>query len=190
MGIVSMLGQAVELARHQHGCRVILRLIERCDENDQLAQLLDELEVETESLACHPFGNFVIQHVLRYSSADRGARIAQRLLPRVSKLAGHPTASRVVQHALDHANEMTKRDLVGALLGAESPHSIEDLATSKYGSFVVEQLWTQCPNPEYLCWRLAHAIEYLNSSEYGRLLAEKLKLSSSIVRNLHFAPFS
>ncbi|CAE8704551.1 unnamed protein product [Polarella glacialis] len=66
-------GFPLKAARHRYGCRILQRLVESCPRR-QIADLIDALIREAPSFACHPYGNYVIQHILKYGSdGQRGA---------------------------------------------------------------------------------------------------------------------
>lgn len=126
------------VARHRFGCRLLERLIEHATEED-MGELVDQYVAEAEDLCRHQFANFVIQHLLEHGSEDRKARILRRMLPTVRHLSQHRTASHVVQRALANCSPQDKCELVQAIVGSR-PRAVAELAATRYGSFVVEEL--------------------------------------------------
>merc|ERR1740139_1532410 len=102
--------------------------------------MVDEFVNRSEELSRHQYGNFVIQHLLEHGSCFRRAGVLQRLLPFLPYLSTHRTASHVVQQALNHSSAEGRQALVEALLQAEPPYMLVQLAASRYGSYVVEAL--------------------------------------------------
>jgi len=135
----TMRGKATTVARHQYGCRILSRLVEYCLE-DQIGFLLDELLEDLEALARHQFGNFVVQHLLAHSTSVRNRACVQRLLPHVLQHATHKTASNVVQRMLEHADLSGQAAIADAFLAGEGDTSLESIAGTRYGSFVVQRL--------------------------------------------------
>jgi len=133
-------GHAITLARHQFGCRVLERLMEHCSEHQEVAELVDDLLKDAEPLCRHQYGNFVIQHIFEHGSQTWKDSVTKQITGTVSILAKHRTASHVVQKALDHGAEQNQRTLVLALMRGEGEESLVDVACSRYGSYVVEQL--------------------------------------------------
>lgn len=127
------------VARHRFGCRVVERLVEHGTEQ-QMCRLMDQWVLHAEELSRHQYGNFVIQSVLEHGSPDRRQSILQQLLPGLPQLATHRTASHVVQQALNHVSPEGQRAMAGALLQRQPPHSLPEVAASRYGSYVVEEL--------------------------------------------------
>jgi hypothetical protein len=174
--IARITGQAQAVARHRYGCRVLERLIEHCSP-EQLAPLQEEVVAGSETLCRHPYGNFVIQHLLEHGSAALRCRILKCMLPVVPVLAVHRTASHGVQRALDHCDEVGQYAIIDAMLQGESPHSLAEIACSRYGSYVIEQLAGPPfdKHPE-VRKRLLEGCELLAGSQFGRRVAEKFEI--------------
>lgn len=137
-----MRGQATSVARHQFGSRILERLMEHCTE-EQIGFLLDELfddEQNLEALARHPFANFVVQHIFEHGMASRKSHCFRMLLPHVLQHATHKTASNVVQRMLEHADVTGQALIADAFLAGEGESSLETIAATRYGSFVVHSL--------------------------------------------------
>jgi len=158
----------VELARHRYGCRILERLIEHCSEK-QMSAVLDALVIQAEPLCRHPYGNFVVSHLLEHGSFVRKVRILDQLLQTLPQLAVHRTASHVVQNIIDHSDESGKQRLVEKLLREQSPHSIIEIACSRYGSFVVEDLANKVSGgKEALRPYLESGVDSLKESQFGK----------------------
>merc|ERR1712242_218171 len=127
------------VARHRFGCRVPERLVEH-GTAAQMASLCDQCAFHAEELSRHEFGNFVVQSLLEHGTSQRRRAIVQQLLPTLPQLACHRTASHVVQKAVNYSGEQGRWDLASALLQAHAPHSFAEVAATRYGSFVVEEL--------------------------------------------------
>jgi len=138
----------VAVARHRFGCRVLERLIEHGDEG-QLRGVIDELIYRAEELARHQFGNFVVQSLLEHGSEAIRCKVLVQLLPSLPYLSTHRTATHVVQQALNHCSDEGRGLLIESLLTAASPYSVAELATSRYGSYVLEELHSVIPEGAY-----------------------------------------
>lgn len=175
-------GRWAVVARHRFGCRVIERLIEHSSETDtQIAHffspMLDELEKETEQLARHPYGNFVVQHLLEHlPSIERRARLVERMKDTMGVLAKHKTASHVVQQALTLGGDAAQRTIVDALLCAEGELALPELACSRYGCFVVQQL-VHIPYRQFeLRECFVGKFVQLEASQYGKRVLETFEI--------------
>lgn len=167
-----------EVARHNFGCRVLERLIEHCKE-DQMRDLIDKLVDSAPDLCRHKFSNFVIQHLLEHGEVHRRVAVVERLLPIMPYLSMHRTASHVVQQALNYSSKEAQIAIVHALLQAQGSFSIVEVAASRYGSYVVEELhhngssWVVCEVRR----RLLEAPVHLRGSAAFKRVAAKYQLS-------------
>merc|ERR1719199_305652 len=135
----AMRGKATTVARHQFGSRILERLIEHCDEN-LIGFLLDELLEDFEALARHQFGNFVVARVLEHGTAPRKHTCVQKLLPYVLQHATHKTACNIVERMLDNADLACQAMIADAFLEGGGETSLEGIAATRYGSFVIQHL--------------------------------------------------
>jgi hypothetical protein len=135
----AMQGKATTVARHQFGSRILERLIEHCGENE-IAPLLDELLEDFEALARHQFGNFVVARLLEHGRAERKHTCIQKLLPYVLQHATHKTACNIVQRMLEHADLSSQTMIADAFLAGCGETSLEAIAATRYGSFVIQHL--------------------------------------------------
>ena len=125
--------------RHQFGSRILERLLEHCSEQ-QIGFLLNELLDDLEALARHAFANFVVQHLFEHGTPERKTLCLQKLLPHVLQHATHKTASNVVQRMLEHADVSSQALIADAFLAGEGEASLETIAATRYGSFVIHSL--------------------------------------------------
>lgn len=168
---------AIEISQHRFGCRVMERLIEHCPEY-LIKDIIDKVVEKAESLAKHKYGNFVIQHLLEHGAPYRRACILQQLLQFIPSLAIHRSASHVVQRALEYSSEDWQRKIVETLLqspgGQETP-TLTQVACSRYGSFVTEQL-VDMDHQGLVRERLAYSVGQLETSEFGYRVAKTFKI--------------
>lgn len=131
-------------AKHRFGCRVIQRLLEHCDVGDgmdsadpALSTLVDQLLGVAGTLVKHKFGNFVVQTLLEQGAREdrHKHRIAEELLRDVPSLARHRVASHVLETAMKMCCAQDQERLAIKVLEGD----VQELARSKYGSFVVKQ---------------------------------------------------
>lgn len=135
----AMRGKATTVARHQFGSRIIERLIEHCSE-DMIGFLLEEVLEDFEALARHQFGNFVVARLLEHSTPARKHSCVQKLLPHVLQHATHKTACNIVERMLDNVDLASQAMIADAFLAGSGDTSLEVIATTRYGSFVIQHL--------------------------------------------------
>lgn len=139
-GILSALrGKATTVARHQFGSRILERLIEHGSEIE-IGPLLEELLVDIEALARHPFGNYVVARILEHATPNRKHTCVQKLLPYVLQHATHKTACNIVQRMLDNSDLASRALIADAFLAGIGDTSLEAIASTRYGSFVIQHL--------------------------------------------------
>jgi len=150
--IIELLEQegACVVAKHRYGCRILERLIEH-GEGGQMSVLIDQFIEYADDLSRHQYGNFVIQSVLEHGTEVQGKALLQALIPHVPHLAMHRSASHVVQKAINHCSEQGQRAIAHALLHGCGPHTFLDVASSRYGSYVVGELQEICCLEAEIC---------------------------------------
>mmetsp|Transcript_23183 Transcript_23183/g.36930 ORF Transcript_23183/g.36930 Transcript_23183/m.36930 type:complete len:701 (-) Transcript_23183:178-2280(-) len=132
-------GKATTVARHQFGSRILERLVQFSNE-DCIGFLIDELLEDLEALARHQFGNFIVARLLEHGSPARKHNCVQILLPHVLQHATHKTACNIVQRMLEHADLNSQAMIADAFLAGSGETSLEAIAMTRYGSFVIQHL--------------------------------------------------
>lgn len=169
------------VAKHRFGCRLMERLTEHCTKRE-MASLINVFIQSAEELARHDYGNFVIQHLLEHGDEDSRIAVLQRLLPNLPMLSMHRKASHVVQCALKFCSMDAQRAIVESILRAQSPYSLEEIADSRYGSYVAEELlpamrYLEHPEPlQETLGRLAAALPDRQTSMYFIRVAARFGL--------------
>merc|ERR1711865_867204 len=130
--------------------------------------------VEADSLARHTYGNFPLQSILEHASAALRSAALSHILPEFPTLAMHRTGSLIAQRSLDHGDSKSQSMALQILLQAEEKTSLLDVACSRYGSYVIEQiagLWRDQslrPLREDIVQILASNLPRLQASEHAR----------------------
>lgn len=159
------------LERHQYGCRIVERIIEYGFQCDEVKRFVEELVVKTQNCCKHQYGNFVVQKILECHEYQE--EILRQLLPIVPELASNRHGSHVVQKAFQTSNQTGKARIASALLSSANV-TIGDLASTKFGSYVVEEVAEERKEVQMA---LANAAQRLYSTEHGRRVAWKLNLA-------------
>lgn len=135
--------QASALATHSYGCRVIQRLLEYCDDDEQKIKLVDKILKHRELLTQDQYGNYVIQHVFEHGTTEQRSRVVQYLSQNIVPLSIHKFASNVVERCLLLGNELERRHLICSILNRDGQRSVgplHDMMKDRYGNFVVQRL--------------------------------------------------
>jgi pumilio RNA-binding family len=165
-------GGVVAAARHQYGCRLLERLVEHCPAQ-QVSSLVEEALVDAEPLCRHPYANFVMQHLFEHGTPEWKASIAAQISGAISHLAKHRTASHLVQRALEFGGEEIQTTLVASLVSGKGEDSLVEVACSRYGSFVVEELASIPAEYEHVRRLLLDGLPQLSQSSYGKRALSK-----------------
>jgi len=163
--IAKFVGQGVAVAKHRYGCRVLERLIEHCDES-QIGVLIDEIVAESNDLCRHQYANFVIQHLIEHSP-DYRTQILDSMLEDLPIAAVCRYGSHVVQKLMDYSDEDRRPDIVAALLHGKSPNTLVEVASDRYGSYVVEQLAGMSDAGSDVTESIAKGCDELSQSRWG-----------------------
>jgi len=173
-------GRGHKVARHRFGCRILERVIEHCSENDaQAASLLDDVVADAPALCRHQYGNFVVQHLVEHGSEERRSRLIDAMLSAIPAFSMHRTASHCIQRALLYGNDEGRDAIVDALL-AEGANALVDIACSRSGSFVLEQLAAMPARSEEIRRRLMEALPRLQNCCFGQRVAVTFGLLSDL----------
>ena len=93
--------QMLEMAREQHGCRQLQRLIVG-EPPERLQLLLDEILPETGALMVDPFGNYLVQKILEVASgAQRHAMLTHACSAGLCGIARNTHGTRAVQKLVE-----------------------------------------------------------------------------------------
>eukprot|EP00746_Dinoflagellata_sp_MGD_P166952 gnl/MRDRNA2_/MRDRNA2_97205_c0_seq1.p1 gnl/MRDRNA2_/MRDRNA2_97205_c0~~gnl/MRDRNA2_/MRDRNA2_97205_c0_seq1.p1 ORF type:complete len:426 (+),score=84.36 gnl/MRDRNA2_/MRDRNA2_97205_c0_seq1:99-1376(+) len=166
----------VGVAKHRFGCRVIERLLEHCPE-DMTVPLTDAVVSDSSALARHPYGNYVVQHVLEYGTDAHRKLVASALVDTgIAFLAQHRIASNVIESALGRICSADQQMMGLALLAA--PQTLLVVGCSRYGTHVVNRLLeVLAPGPlrVEVVRQLRGNLPQIMESKHSKHLVEKLK---------------
>jgi pumilio RNA-binding family len=175
-------GGWASLARHRFGCRVAERLIEQLPE-EMIDLLTTAVIADTHTLCYHPFGNYVVQHVLEYGSKKKRALVVKVLIQEdVVSLAQHKVANNVVEKVVEHCGPEEQQTLAKAILAAKG--GLLAMGCSRYGAHTARRLLEVLQGQgsplyaEALC-QLQDSVAKLRSSKYGRALAQRVQAGAS-----------
>jgi hypothetical protein len=158
------------IAKHRFGCRILERLLEHCPAQ-QTRILVEDVTEHAYALCSHPFGNYVVQHVLEYGApAQRSAVVDALLEGGVMNLAMHRVASNVIERALVQCDAEGRAALVDALVA--NPEATLAMASSRYGSFIAQRLLELPHSPQRdMVWQqLSDGLQELKESKHGKQL--------------------
>ncbi|XP_031101898.1 putative pumilio homolog 8, chloroplastic [Ipomoea triloba] len=123
-----------ELATSQHGCASLNACLS-CIGGAQRAKLLTQISEHSDFLSNHPWGHYVVQHVLMLKDENFTRIICIRLEGLYIHLAHRKGGSHVVEKCII-SSEFGMRSVVGAFLKSEKPFL--QLASDQFGNYVVQ----------------------------------------------------
>jgi hypothetical protein len=171
-----MRGHCLTIATHRQGCLVLQKCFDR-PVDDALTMLAEEIASVAGELAQDPFGNYVVQHVLkngdRHSNVQR--TIALNLIPNMINHSMQKFSSNVVELCFSVADESTRHLIVQRLL--EDEIGLGKLVKDQYGNYVVQSILTSSPQEqvERLLTAMRPALAELEGSQAGRRVLANFK---------------
>jgi len=156
--------RTAELAKHNFGCRLLQRLIERYPLNTEpMEAMVSVLSNHFSELVTDSFGNYVLQHVLEYGRPQDRLALIEKLRPGVGTYAVHRCATNLVEKALRCEEELVAQGaavdfrLNCAVLGLDESGScppgadgqapILGMAQDRYGNHIVQRMLASAPVP-------------------------------------------
>lgn len=127
-------GQVCTVAQNKYGCRVLERVIDRFPRS-QLSGLIGEILNQSSELCRHNFGNFVMQHIVRYGSPEDRDSVVATLQADALKFAKHRMANHVMLRVIEHCSAEDRSRLLKELQPA-----YQELAHHQYGSFIAREI--------------------------------------------------
>lgn len=163
-------GWVVRMAQQKYGCHMLGSIITYCSPS-MISGLAAEIAKEAGRLACNWQGKDVLQRLLEYGTSDCRATIIQKLIPQLPALSVDRAAAHVVKRAFQFGDESEKQMMTHALLLASKPISLADIACSRGGSAILEEIAFLgfCRTEFHL--RLTDAVPRLAKCKFGRRIA-------------------
>jgi pumilio RNA-binding family len=105
-----------QFAAHPYGCRVIQRLLEKCND-EQKQPLLDEILKQANCLSRDQYGNYVVQHILQYGTAQARRDILRICGENILAMSKHKFSSNVIEKCFIHTSIEERDELLDAVVG-------------------------------------------------------------------------
>ena len=175
------------LSLHCYGCRVVQRIISRCN-IEQKERVLDGVIAAVGEMITDQFGNYVIQHAIEFGREVDRERIMLCISQRdLVLLSCNKFASNVVEKAVRIQSSSSKL-LVSALCSL-SPQQTLEIMRDRYGNYVI-RAFLELPTHKFPELHAVKEIVHQHSTTlkkytYGWHLVEKLHKTRS---GSHFTP--
>ncbi|CAM9276980.1 unnamed protein product, partial [Hapterophycus canaliculatus] len=165
-------GSLVQVAVHRHGCCVLQRCLDAAGPNLRI-KLIDEVARNGLRLMQDPFGNYVVQYVLKTCSREETYMLCSAPLGHVASLSTQKFSSNVMEACLERALPEVQSKFVEEL---SQQGRIRELILDQYANYVVQRALTVANNEEGL--KLVNAIRphlhSMQSTSSGRRIAAKI----------------
>lgn len=113
----SLRGQIYCLANHNHGSKVIRKILEMSQKPSELySSFVDELHQSGSTLITDRFGNHLMQTLLYYDLPEDREKVVLIVRENIMWFSRHKYASNVVQRCLVQGTEEQKRQLLEKIL--------------------------------------------------------------------------
>jgi len=170
--------QAVTVAQHKHGCDVLGSLFTYCPWS-LTSELATEIAGEADHLARNWQGKDVVKSLLEYGSPDCRSMIIRKLMPQLVRLSVDRAASHAVKQALEFADESEQLMMAQSLLQGSKTISTTDIACSRGGSSILQEInYLGLCHTEFQL-RLIDAVARLANCRFGRRTITCFGLHSS-----------
>lgn len=133
-----LLAKAKEVACHQFGCRIIIRLIEHTAAHPSTAALLKPILDDCAEMSCRRFGRHVILAILEQLETHRHD-VVSRIQRQAGAMARNRDGSYVIVKALQTGSTDDQEALARVLVGG-GREAVLGLAKDGFGCFVVKAL--------------------------------------------------
>mmetsp|Transcript_57812 Transcript_57812/g.102671 ORF Transcript_57812/g.102671 Transcript_57812/m.102671 type:complete len:378 (+) Transcript_57812:59-1192(+) len=161
----------VQAARHKFACRVVQRLVQYCSQ-EQVSNMVGSIAESAAYVACHAFGNYVIQELLQHPNVTRTQKlqICRDVRERLSSVCSDPHGVAVLSTVMSAGPAEEGALLAEAMLAA--PKLFVHLACSRHGHAAAREVLVILQGEDR---RRAQEIlsaeeSVLSSSRYGRLI--------------------
>mmetsp|Transcript_33274 Transcript_33274/g.72620 ORF Transcript_33274/g.72620 Transcript_33274/m.72620 type:complete len:377 (+) Transcript_33274:85-1215(+) len=171
-------GAGSQAAKHRFGCRIIERLLEKSTQ-EQVHDLVEDIIAESIVLSTHPYGNYVMQHVLEHGSLEQRGSITKLLADNASAVGKDGYACAVAAKALSHSQDKDKQML--ALAMYDVPGLLESMARTRHGHIATKLVYQELPDQQRDALRRELTADSggLRSSRYGRIVVDLVESSEA-----------
>jgi len=163
----------MQAARHRYACRIVQQLLGKCSAC-QVRGLMEVLLQDALGLACHSFGNYVVQQLLQFGTEEQRYRIVRMIERNAGTLCRSTPGSGVVAAALEHAAPEDRVWIRRAVL--QEPEVLACMAQTRQGSAAVVGMLQALSGRELTTARssLLSNLALLRASQHGAAVAEHL----------------
>jgi len=176
--VYSFVDKVEELAMHPYGCRVIQRILEHHGKSQEyhepLVQIIGELLNCTINLVRNQYGNYVVQHVLKYGRPEDKHETIKKLRGKIVQYSQHKFASNVIEQCVEYGNTEQRQWIIDEIVAEE--RALEMMMKHQYANYVVQKI-LEVSNPQqrdaFIEFIKPH-IQTLKKYTYGKHIISRL----------------
>eukprot|EP00930_Biecheleria_cincta_P002401 TRINITY_DN103407_c0_g1_i1.p1 TRINITY_DN103407_c0_g1~~TRINITY_DN103407_c0_g1_i1.p1 ORF type:complete len:326 (+),score=53.11 TRINITY_DN103407_c0_g1_i1:235-1212(+) len=175
--LMSTQGCMVMAARHKYGCRIVQRILEHFP-HSQIEMMIEAILGDAVPLACHPYGNYVLQNLLRTATEHQRARLLKQLQTSLALICQDTFGCAVVVAAVSCAPREDVLCLIRLLLKEHG--LLASMAHSRHGHLVVPFVLDSLQGQELRDAQevLREQADSLQSCKWGRSVMALLEASA------------
>lgn len=130
---------------HPYACRVLQAALEQPPNNVLKKPVIDLVMADLFFLAKHSYGNYVVQHAIKFASARQKTTLISIVSRHVAVLGRDKFGSNVVETCIAYGATADKATMVESILGSGSNTSsgappIDKLVSDPFGNYVIQKL--------------------------------------------------
>ncbi|KAK7405831.1 hypothetical protein VNO78_07441 [Psophocarpus tetragonolobus] len=170
----------VEISTNKVGCSVIQKCLHEA-KGEALRQLIDGIARYAFVLARHPFGNYVVQYIVKMKIPHINATIIHQLLGRYAQLSINKYSSNVVEHLLEFSEE---KDVAIIIQEIMYNHNFLGILQDPYGNYVVKRALQNCKGNLYKIFSASILFNYphLHTHFYGKKVLAFIQRRNNYIR--------
>lgn len=126
-----------QLARDKNGLCVMKELIHTASKGEtaKIAAIMAQLQRDMLGYAQHEFGNYVVQHALKYFPFDACKQIFDSLDGNFTRLSMDKYSSNLIEFAIQKADDALQASIIQELFDGDQLHKV---VRSQFGNYVIQ----------------------------------------------------
>merc|ERR1719195_744903 len=88
-------GLATKVAKHRYGGRIVQQLLKKCGAS-QVSGLAEAVMQDAIALSCHTFGNYSVQHLLRFGTGEQRRQLVRTIVSNVETIGRSTAGSGII----------------------------------------------------------------------------------------------
>jgi len=181
-----------KVLRHSHcpnGCKVVQKalIVETCLKQDEKRRLVKELHGHAHALCLCPYGNLVIQVIVKTFEVDVASFVVEELKDHYVKIATNRYGCRVLQRLVEHQLLDEKSTIAQLLFDDLLRGNLHQLCKSFFGRRVIHSLFVKGPTRQkhnILIIMVADPNVYARTSVGASILKAAARVDGQIAEHL------